>query len=159
MGCILLENQGQDLSSETPSQNLSHDKSAKTYADYTLNLVHNTSWQSETTKPYMNQDFSFFLNLSWNFLRSGDSKASLNLQCIFFEQWELAGPSWAFPLTKGLNTTKSSTHFVSGQTKVSWKWSMMPRGWQRASEWISKLAETTLAEKLIKCPSDNGIDS
>lgn len=29
MGCILLENQGQDLSSETPSQNLPRDKSAK----------------------------------------------------------------------------------------------------------------------------------
>lgn len=158
MGCILLENQGQDLSSETPSQNLSHDKSAKNVCWLYIEFSPQhklTIWDNKT----LYEPGFFFLNLSWNFLRSGDSKASLNLQCIFFEQWDLSGPSWAFRLAKGLNTTKSSTHFVSGQTKVSWKRSMMPRGWQRAYEWISKLAEMTLAEKLIKCPSDNGVDS
>lgn len=32
---------------------------------------------------------------------------------------------------------------------------MTPRGWQRAYERITKLAETTFAEKLIKYPSDD----
>lgn len=103
---------------------------------------------------------SFFLFLSLiKFVRSGDLKASLNLQC-FFEQWNPSGPSRTSFLSKGLNTTKSSTqNSLSGQIKVSWNWSRMPRGWQRTDEWISKLAETTSAAKLIKCPSDNGIDS
>lgn len=157
MGCILLENQGQDLSSETPSQNLSHDESAKNVCWLYIEFRPQYKLTIWDYKTLYEPGFFFFKSLVKFFeIRWFKSVIKLAMYLLWAVK---SGPSWAFPLAKGLNTTKSGTQFVSGQTKVSWKRSTMPRGWQRAYEWISKLAETTLAEKLIKCPSDNGIDS
>lgn len=83
------------------------------------------------------------------------------MACVPPKQWGLAGSSWTSPsLQRSSYGWQQHTDLGPAKRQCGENGPRYPEvGREHVNEWISKLAETTAAEKLIKCPSDNGIES
>lgn len=94
------------------------------------------------------------------FFRSDDSKASLNLPGVSSNSgiYRVSPETTFSPKDLLVIPRKADTDFgLANQSELK-----MVHGaqcWQRAYEWISKLAEMTFAEKTNELSIQNGIDS